>query len=111
MENPFQVSGPRGAYEVKKVEEGLFVRLELPGIDKNDVKIWMEDGNLYVKGEGKKESRYEDNGRTYSGSIELNSNEFQPDQIKADFKNGVLRMMIPKARNFKEPRGVHVIRL
>ncbi|KAK3039464.1 hypothetical protein RJ639_028046 [Escallonia herrerae] len=98
LENPFQVSGPKGAYEAKKVEEGLFVRMEMPGIEKDDVQISVEYNNVKIKGEGKKESKHEDSGRSYSGGIELCSNVFQPQKIEAEKKNGVLRMIIPRAK-------------
>ncbi|KAK3041104.1 hypothetical protein RJ639_026901 [Escallonia herrerae] len=100
LENPFQVSGPKGAYEAKKVEEGLFVRMEMPGIEKDDVQISVEYNNVKIKGEGKKESKHEDSGRSYSGGIELCSNVFQPQKIEAEMKNGVLRMIIPKAKTW-----------
>ncbi|XP_057511756.1 heat shock 22 kDa protein, mitochondrial-like [Actinidia eriantha] len=106
MDNPFQVSGPRGSYEAKKVEKGLFVRMEMPGIEKEDVKIWVEDDNVFVKGEGKKESKHEDSGRTYSAGIELCSDSFQLENIRAEMKNGVLRLLIPNAKSFEATRGL-----
>ncbi|GFZ01171.1 hypothetical protein Acr_14g0008060 [Actinidia rufa] len=106
MDNPFQVSGPRGSYEAKKVEKGLFVRMEMPGIEKEDIKIWVEDDNVFVKGEGKKESKHEDSGRTYSAGIELCSDSFQLEKIRAEMKNGVLRLLIPKAKSFEPTRGL-----
>lgn len=106
MENPFQVSGPRGAYEVKKVEEGLFVRIEMPGIEKEDVKLRVEYGNVVITGEGRRESEHEDSGRSYSANIELSSNWFEPSKINAEMKNGVLRMLIPVAKNFESTSGL-----
>ncbi|KAI8537721.1 hypothetical protein RHMOL_Rhmol09G0046900 [Rhododendron molle] len=105
MENPFQVSGPRGAYEVKKLEEGLFVRMEMPGIEKEDLKLRVEYGNVFVSGEGRRESEHEDSGRSYSANIELSSSSFEPRNITAKLKNGVLRMLIPLAKNFESASG------
>ncbi|KAE9450607.1 hypothetical protein C3L33_17498, partial [Rhododendron williamsianum] len=105
MENPFQVSGPRGAYEVKKLEEGLFVRMEMPGIEKEDLKLRVEYGNVFVSGEGRRESEHEDSGRSYSANIELSSSSFEPRNITAKLKNGVLRMLIPLAKNFESANG------
>ncbi|CAK9181940.1 unnamed protein product [Ilex paraguariensis] len=110
-DNPFQISGPQGAYEAKKVEDGFFVRMEMPGIDKQDVRLWVEYGNVYIKGEGKKESNHEDSGRTYSGSVELSSSSFQPEKIMAEMKNGVLRMVIPKRKKYEEMSGVVEVKI
>ncbi|KAF5935724.1 hypothetical protein HYC85_026853 [Camellia sinensis] len=61
------------------------------------MKLLVEYDSVLIKGEGRKEaSKYEDTGRTYNASIEFSSNSFQPKKIKAEFKNGVLRMLIPK---------------
>ncbi|KAK4338253.1 hypothetical protein RND71_042740 [Anisodus tanguticus] len=103
MENPFQISGPRGAYEAKNMEEGMYVRMEMPGIDKEDVKVSINYGNISIQGEGK-ESKHEDTGRTYSANIEICSNSYQPQFMEAEMKNGILRMLIPKS---KTPQGVN----
>lgn len=80
------------------MDEGLYVRLEMPGIDKEDVKVWAEYGTVYVKGTGTKQSRFEKLRRAYSASVEIPSDTFQADRIKVDMKNGVLRMLIPNKR-------------
>ncbi|MCD9645848.1 hypothetical protein HAX54_035147 [Datura stramonium] len=111
MENPFQISGPRGAYEAKNTEEGMYVRMEMPGIDKEDVKVSIEYGNICIKGEGKKESTHEDSGRTYSATIEVCSNSYQPQFMKAQMKNGVLRMVIPKSKTPQAVTGSYEIKV
>ncbi|XP_015084595.1 small heat shock protein, chloroplastic-like isoform X1 [Solanum pennellii] len=98
MINPFQISGPGGAYEAKNIEEGMHVRMEMPGIDKEDVKVLISYGTIIIKGEGKKESTYEDSGRTYSANIEICSNSYEAQSMEANMKNGVLRMLIPKSK-------------
>ncbi|XP_055819459.1 heat shock 22 kDa protein, mitochondrial-like [Solanum dulcamara] len=111
MENPFQISGPRGAYEAKNMEEGMYVRMEMPGIDKEDVKVLIVYGNITIKGEGKKESTHEDSGRTYSANIEISSDSYQPQFVQVNMKNGVLRMLIPKFKNPQEVTGSHEIKV
>lgn len=111
MENPFQISGPRGANEAKNMEEGMYVRMEMPGIDKEDVKVLIVYGNITIKGEGKKESTHEDSGRTYSANIEICSDSYQPQFMEANMKNGVLRMLIPKSKNPQEVTGSYEIKV
>ncbi|KAL3499575.1 hypothetical protein ACH5RR_038668 [Cinchona calisaya] len=93
--NPFQTSGSRGSYEVNHVDEGLYVRMDMPGVDKEDVKVWVDYGTVYVKGTGNKQSRFEKLRRAYGATIELPSDTFQENKIKVDMKNGVLRLLIP----------------
>lgn len=96
MENPFQISGPpRGWFEVKRVDDGLFVRIEMPGIAKEDVEVKAQYGNLYFTGKGRKECPLETAGREYSGQIEFPNNSFREKDMKHELKNGVLRVFIP----------------
>ena len=60
MDNPF-LAGPKGGsrrgWDVKENEEALFLRMDMPGLDKQDVKISVEQNTLVVKGEGKDSER------------------------------------------------------
>ncbi|XVF10823.1 hypothetical protein REPUB_Repub07fG0216700 [Reevesia pubescens] len=96
VEHPWQLEGPKGTYEAKKVEEGLFVRVDMPGNNKNEVQLWKDNDRVFIKGEGRKKSDHESSGRTYSGSVDVCSNFFDLNKIKASIQNGVFRMLIPK---------------
>lgn len=83
----------------------MHVRMEMPGIDKEDVKVLISYGSIIIKGEGKKESTYEDSGRTYSANIEICSNSYEAQSMEANMKNGVLRMLIPKSKTPQKVTG------
>ena len=106
---PWQREGPQGTYEAKRVDEGLFVRVDMPGIDKKKVKINVEDDSLIIKGEGVKESEHECSGRTYVGSIDLCSNFFKLEEAKAEMRNGVLRLLIPKIKDGQKSKTISEI--
>lgn len=42
VEHPWQLEGPKGTYQAKKVEEGLFVRVDMAGISKSEVQLNLE---------------------------------------------------------------------
>ena len=59
-----------------------------------------EQNSLVIKGEGEKEAG-EDEGAAparYSGRIELAPEVYRMDQIKAEMKNGVLKVVVPKVK-------------
>jgi len=76
---------------------------ELPGVEPKDVEVSVEDGAMTIRGE-KKEERQEEtkNRRLYErsyGSFERSftlPRSVDPDQVKADFENGVLTVHLPK---------------
>ena len=80
------------------------VSLDLPGVDKKDVEVNLKENIVTVIGERKNSHRGKDNAciwqetshGTFQRSFEL-SNPVKEDKIKANFKNGVLNLTLPKA--------------
>jgi HSP20 family protein len=105
---PYGTSGDRfGAFspsiDVKEDDKEINVKAELPGLDEKDVEVLLTDNSLTIKGE-KKEDK-EDKGKNYY-RMERSYGSFRrvialpqgldPDKAKADFKNGVLSISLPK---------------
>ncbi|GER56047.1 heat shock protein [Striga asiatica] len=92
----------RTPWEIKEVENEYKMRFDMPGMTKEDVKIYVEEKILVVKAE-KKEDDEEKNGEWtaksygwYNPRIGLPENvEFE--KIKAEVKDGVLYITVPKA--------------
>ncbi|PPR98587.1 hypothetical protein GOBAR_AA22096 [Gossypium barbadense] len=83
-----------GEHDIKK-------RFDMPGLGKDEVKVSVEDDILVIKGEHKKEETQDDwtNKRysSYNTSLQLPDN-CDKDNIKAELKNGVLFISIPKTK-------------
>ena len=84
------------------------VSLDLPGVDKQDVEVNLKENIVTVIGERKNSHRGKDNAciwqetshGTFQRSFEL-SNPVKEDKIKANFKNGVLNLTLPKAEEIR----------
>ncbi len=88
-----------------KADDNFFnITAELPGLEKGDLEITIQDGNLEIKGEVKEESKEEKDGqlirREYHSSkyyrcfnLPENINE---DKIEAKLDKGLLTVKIPK---------------
>jgi HSP20 family protein len=82
----------------------IVVRIELPGVDKNDLDIEVLDNKLIVRGE-KRFEREDSEGRYRVLQCAYGAFErivpltvaVVPDQATASFHNGVLRVELPKA--------------
>ncbi|PLV59111.1 Hsp20/alpha crystallin family protein [Thermotoga sp. KOL6] len=98
--------------DVYETDDEVVVEVEIPGIDRKDVKITVEENILKISGEKKVER--EQKGKNYY-FVERSAGKFErairlPDyvdveKIKAEYKNGVLTIRIPK----KEERKKRVI--
>nr|AEK12766.1 hsp23 [Medicago sativa] len=106
MDNPFLsasrgigAGGARRGWDAKETEDSLLLRLDMPGLGKEDVKISVEQNTLTIKGEGAKESEEDEEGaRRFSSRIDLPEKLYKIDQIKAEMKNGVLKVVVPKMK-------------
>ena len=93
---------------VSETESDYLIMMDLPGVEKKDVDVNLKNGILTVSGERKTSEKSEENNRiwhettygTFSRSFELTS-DIVEDKIKANFKDGVLNMTIPKAEEIK----------
>ena len=90
------------AVEVKERDNNMIICADLPGIDPKDVKVELEENNLVIQGERKREETKEGEGyrRTerYYGSFfrAIPLPEYaKAEQAKAEFKNGVLEVTVP----------------
>jgi HSP20 family protein len=81
----------------------LMIKTELPGVEKEDIKVEMVEGDLIVHGERKSESEVKESDyyrleRAY-GSFHRRLPipfEVKPEQVKANYKDGVLEIQIPR---------------
>ena len=84
------------------------IKAELPGVDKKDITIDLKDRRLTLSGERNydnevKEENYYRRERSYGKfqrSFSLPA-DVDSDRITAEFKNGVLRVEVPKPEEQK----------
>ncbi|XP_010053470.2 small heat shock protein, chloroplastic isoform X1 [Eucalyptus grandis] len=106
MESPFLAAsrgmgaaGSRRGWDVKEDDSALYLRMDMPGLSREDVKVSVEQNTLTIKGEGEKESEEEEeSGRRYSSRLDLPPNLYKLGEIKAEMKNGVLKVVVPKVK-------------
>lgn len=102
------------ACDIYEDEEGVALRFELAGVDPKDVDVRFENGVLTVKGERKLERedkrdnyhRIERSYGTFTRSFSL-PGTVDADKVKAETKNGVLTITLPKKAEAK-PRAIQV---
>lgn len=91
------------AADVLETESAMIVKVELPGMDRNDINIHLENNVLTVRGERpfEKEGKAENYHRveraygSFSRSFALPVVVDQ-EKISADYKDGILRITLPK---------------
>ncbi|KAI9080834.1 hypothetical protein K1719_037143 [Acacia pycnantha] len=139
MEDPFAFSNgewpmpvsDRGGYqrgrtpwEIKEGEKEYKMRFDMPGMTKEDVKVWVEEKMLVVKAEKERKKKNgndgeedddDDDGEVWSAKSygRYNSRIVLPENvvfenIKAEVKDGVLYITLPKASSSSKILDIHV---
>lgn len=102
------------ALDVIEEKDQYILKADLPGIKKEDIKVSLEDNILTVEAERKSEAESQDKkfhriertyGR-YQRSLNLGAN-VDASKIKANYKDGVLELTVPKAEEVK-PKSIDV---
>ena len=102
------------AVDILEKDGNLILRAELPGMSERDIDLKLDGNVLTLKGERKREEEQEKHNYhrterfhgTFSRSFTL-PDSVDRDQIKADYKSGVLTVTIPQKPEVK-PREIPV---
>jgi HSP20 family protein len=83
--------------------------MDVPGVNKEDLHVNLKDGILYVHGKRVHEKEVRDEAATryslerhcgnFMRHFHLHSN-IQPDKMRADYKNGILKVTVPKNQKY-----------
>lgn len=99
--------------DIFETEDALTVVLEMPGVDRNNVGISVDSDVLTVEGkinfdkyEGLEPVYSEYNVGPYRRSFRISS-RIDQDKIKAEMRDGVITLVLPKAEEAK-PRKIEV---
>ncbi len=103
--------------DIRENDDNYEITAELPGVEKDDLKVSLEKGVLTIEAETRFEDKEEKEGKIvrqerrygkYMRSFNLGGNVDESD-ITADFKNGVLSLKAPKAAEAeREKRQIEV---
>jgi HSP20 family protein len=108
------MAGWAPAVDVQETDEEYPIKADLPDVKKEDVRVELHDGMVCLRGERKQEK--EEKGKRFHrierayGQFERRlalPSEVDPQKIAAEFKDGVLRVHLPKSASAK-PKTIDV---
>ncbi|MEM6402451.1 MAG: Hsp20/alpha crystallin family protein [Cyanobacteria bacterium P01_D01_bin.116] len=96
------------AAELSETDDAVNLKLEVPGINAKDLDIQVTENAVSIRGERKEETTTEENGTKRSefryGKFERViplPTRIQNTDVKADYKDGILNLHLPKAQEEK----------
>lgn len=96
--------------DIRESKNGYLIDIDLPGYNKEDIKIDVTDGYLTIKAKMSSEKNDEKKGNyvrreRYFGECSRSfyvGDEVDAEDVKASFKNGILSLEIPKIEEQKK---------
>ncbi len=102
------------AVDIFETENELVLKADVPDVDMKNIDIQIENGTLSLKGERKFENELKSKGfhrveRSYGTFARYFTlpDTVETDKVKADYKNGVLTIALPK-KEVAKPRQIKV---
>jgi HSP20 family protein len=99
------------AADIYETKDDYVFKLEVPGLNKDDINIELKDNTLSIKGE-KKEVKKDDYHRieSYSGTFSRSfvlPRDIDAKKVKASMNDGVLELRVAKAEEQK-PKAIPI---
>ena len=113
-EEPASTTTWSPAVDIFETEGEIVVKAELPGMDRKDIVLHMENNVLTLRGERRleketKEENYHRIERSYGGFSRSFTIPTTVDEqnISAEYKDGILRIVLPKKEQVK-PKQIKI---
>ncbi|GIW06517.1 MAG: Hsp20/alpha crystallin family protein [Dehalococcoidia bacterium] len=102
--------------DIFEQDGNLVIKADLPGLKKDDIEVTLDQGDLVIRGERKeekevKEENYYRSERSYGSFYRRLALPFdaKPEQVQAEYKDGVLEIRIPKpAESVPPPQKIAI---
>ena len=101
--------------DIQDKEDHYLLEAELPGVEREQIKLSVENGILHIGAQVENEVHQERENYLYSerrrGNVQrsFDLNGIQEDQIKASYKDGVLSVILPKDEQDDQRNRAHDI--
>jgi len=100
--------------DIYDTKDAFMINAELPGVDKNDIKVDVNGRLLTLRGERKTETEENETSyyrrEMYCGTFERTftlPEPVDPALIKAEYKDGVLHLVVPKPEE-RKPKQIEI---
>ena len=108
-------STPAFKVDISENEGAFHIEAEMPGVQKEDIALGVDEDVLTIRGERKQET--EEQGKNYhrvertygSFSRSFNLGELiDQENIEASFENGILHVSLPKAQQVRKTKEIAI---
>lgn len=105
--------------DIRELKDKYIVDVDLPGFNKKDISLSLDNGYLNIKAKTEKNDEHKDEGKylhkeRFYGECSRSfyvGEEIVEKDIKAEFKDGILKVELPKKEISKEEKTIKQIEI
>jgi HSP20 family protein len=90
-------------YEINQTKDGAYLFFEVPGFNKSNLKVEMEDGVLIIQGKRVYKLNGEEKTKSVSKEFKIGK-EYNSSEIEATIEDGLLTVFVPNYKKEEKKR-------
>ena len=95
-------------YEVNYTKDGAYLIFEVPGFNKTNLKVEVEDGTLYVEGTRTYKRDKEDVTNSIKQSFKI-GRDYDPSNIEATIEDGILSVFVHSYKKSDKKKRISLL--
>jgi len=95
-------------YEINYTKDGAYLIFEVPGFNKSNLKVEMEDGTLYVDGTRTYKRDGEDVNKSVKQTFKI-GREYDPSNIEATIEDGILSVFVHSYKKSEKKKRISLL--
>jgi HSP20 family molecular chaperone IbpA len=103
-----KIEDPKENYEVDYTNDGAYCFFEVPGFNKSNLKVEMEDGVVYIEGKKTYKLNGEEKIRTVSQKFRIGEG-YDPSSLEATVEDGILTLYVPNMKKTEGKKRISII--
>jgi HSP20 family molecular chaperone IbpA len=90
-------------YEINHTQDGAYLFFDTPGFNKTNLKVEMENGNLYIEGKRTYKISGEEKTKSISKQFKIGDG-YDPASLEATIEDGLLTVFVPSFKKREKKR-------
>ena len=95
-------------YEINHTKDGAYLFFDAPGFNKNNLKVEMENGTLFIEGKRTYKLNGEEKTKSISKQFKIGE-KYNPESLEATIEDGLLTVFVPEFKKQEKKKRINLL--
>ena len=95
-------------YQINYTKDGAYLLFEVPGFNKSNLKVELEDGVLFIEGKRKYKLNDEEQEKVISQKLRI-GDEYDANKIEATIEDGILTVFVQSYKKQEKKKRISLL--